>query len=78
MKSLFRKRDCTSWSYKLYTIIQLNDDTIPSYRIKDLPGGYDEKFSRKSKLSVKENNDVLKKLKMPFNANAKISVFSIL
>ena len=36
-KGVFSKSDSTSWSYKLYTITEIIDDTIPSYRNNYLP-----------------------------------------
>ena len=42
IKRTFSKGDTTIWSKKLYTITQTIVDTIPSYRIKYLPGRYNE------------------------------------
>ena len=42
LKSTFSKRDTTNWSYKLYKVFQIILDTIPSYRINDLPERYNE------------------------------------
>ena len=44
IKRVFSKRDSTNWSYKLYTITEIIEDTIPSYRIDILPERYNEKF----------------------------------
>ena len=44
IKKVFSKGDLTNWSNKLYTITQIIDDTIPSYRINYLPERYNEAF----------------------------------
>ena len=46
---------------------ELIDDTIPSYRINYLPERYNEALLNKSKLSLIENEAVIKKLKIYFN-----------
>ena len=35
---------------------------MPSYRIDNIPEGYNEALLKKTKLTVKENKDVLKKI----------------
>ena len=42
IKKVFSKRDNTNYSYKLYTIMEIIHDTIPSYRINYLPERYNE------------------------------------
>ena len=37
LKKTFSKGDTTNWSYKLYKITELIIDTIPSYRLDNLP-----------------------------------------
>ena len=37
LKKTFSKSDTTNWSYKLYKITEIIKDTIPSYKIKNLP-----------------------------------------
>ena len=37
IKKIFSKGDSTNWSYKLYTITEVKQDAIPSYRIDYLP-----------------------------------------
>ena len=64
MKRVFSKRDSRSWSYKLCTITQIIDDTIPSYRIIYLTERYNEKTVQKSNFALKENDEVLKKHKI--------------
>ena len=36
LKKTFSKGDTTNWSYKLYKITEINNDTIPSYKIENL------------------------------------------
>ena len=64
IKRVFSKGDSTNWSYKLYTITEIIHDTIPSYRIDYLPERYNENLLLPTKLSLDENNKVMKKLKL--------------
>ena len=60
----FLKSDTTNWSYKLYKITEIINDRIPSYNIDSLPERYNEILLKKTELTLKENKDVLKKLKI--------------
>ena len=62
LKRTFSKGDSTNWSYKLYKITEFIIDTIPSYHLDDLPERYNEALLKKTELSMKENNSVMKKL----------------
>ena len=64
IKKVFSKRDSTNWNYKLYTITKIIHDTIPSYRIDYLPERYNENLLLPTKLSLDENNRVMKKLNL--------------
>ena len=64
IKKVFSKGDSTNYSYKLYTITEIIHDTIPSYRIDYLPERYNENLLLPTKLSLEENNEVLKKLNL--------------
>ena len=64
IKRVFSKGDSTNWSYKSYTITEVIHDTIPSYRINYLPERYNEKLLLASKLSLDENNKVMKELNL--------------
>ena len=64
IKKVFSKGDSTNWSYKLYTITEVNHDTIPSYRIDYLPERYNENLLLPTKLVLDENNHVMKKLNL--------------
>ena len=44
----------------MYKITELIIDTIPSYHLDNLPERYNEALLKKTKLSMKENKDVLK------------------
>ena len=61
IKKTFSKGDTTNWSYKLYKITEIINDTIPSYKIENLEERYNEALLKKTKLTVKENNSVMKK-----------------
>ena len=64
IKKVFSKGDSTNYSYKLYTITEVIHDTIPSYRINYLPERYNENLLLPTKLSLEENNQVMKKLNL--------------
>ena len=64
IKRAFNKVDSTKWSYKLYNITEIIHDTIPSYRIDYLPERYNENLLLPSKLTLEENNQIMKKLNL--------------
>ena len=64
LKKTFSKGDTTNRSYKLYKITEKIIDTIPSYRLGDLPERYNEALLKKTELSMKENDSVMKKLNL--------------
>ena len=64
IKRVFSKGDSTSYSYKLYTAAEVIHDRIPSYRIDYLPERYNENLLLPTKLSLEENNEVMKKLNL--------------
>ena len=62
LKKTFSKGDTTNWSYKLYKITEIINDTIPSYRLDNLPERYNKGLLKKTELTMKENDNVMKKL----------------
>ena len=64
LKKTFSKGDTTNWSYKLYKITEIINDTLPSYKIDNLKERYNESLLKKTELTMKENNSVMKKLKI--------------
>ena len=64
IKKVFSKGDSTNWSYKLYTITEVIHDTIPSYRIDYLPERYNENLLLPAKLSLEQNNEIMKELNL--------------
>ena len=64
LKKTFSKGDTTNWSYKLYKITEIINDTIPSYRLDNLKERYNESLLKKTELTLKENNTVMKKLNL--------------
>ena len=64
IKRVFSKGDSTNWSYKLYTITEVIHDTIPSYRLDYLPERCNENLLLPTKLSLEQNNQVMKKLNL--------------
>ena len=64
IKKVFSKGDSTNYSYKLYTITEVIHDTIPSYRIDYLSERYNENLLLHTKLTLEENNQIMKKLNL--------------
>ena len=64
LKKTFSKGDTTNWSYKMYKITEIINDTIPSYKIDNLKERYNESLLKKTELTMKENNAVMKKLNL--------------
>ena len=64
IKKVFSKGDSTNYSYKLYTITEVIHDTIPSYRIDYLPERYNENLLLPTKLTLEQNNQVMKNLNL--------------
>ena len=64
IKRVFSKGDSTNYSYKLYTITEVIHDTIPSYRINYLPERYNENLLLPTKLSLEQNNKIIKDLNL--------------
>ena len=64
IKKVFSKGDSTNYSYKIYTLTEVIHDTIPSYRIEYIPERYNENLLLPTKLSLDENNEVMKKLNL--------------
>ena len=58
LKKTFSKRDTTNWSYKLYKITEIINDTIRSYKIDNIKEGYNESFLKKTELAMKEKISV--------------------
>ena len=61
---IFSKSDSTNYSYKHYTITQIKHDTIPSYRIDYLTKRYNENLLLPTKLTLDENNQLIKELNL--------------
>ena len=62
IRSVFSKGDSTNYSYKLYTITEAIHDTILSYKIDYLPERYNQNLLLPTKLSLEQNNQIMKKL----------------
>ena len=54
--------DSTKYGYKLLKITEVIQDTVPSYRINYLPKRNNENLLIATKLSLEENNEVMKEL----------------
>ena len=64
LKRTFSKGDTTNWPYKLYKITEIVNDTIPSYKIDNLKERYNESLLKKTDLTMKENDNLKKKLNL--------------
>ena len=62
IKKKFSKSDTTNWSYKFYKITEIINDTILAYKINNLSERYNESLLKKTELTMKENDNVMKKL----------------
>ena len=64
LRKTFSKGDTTNWSYKLYKITEIINDSIPAYKNDNLKERYNESSLKKTELTMKENNSVMKKLRL--------------
>ena len=64
IKKVFSKGDSTNYSYEIYTITEILHDTIPAYRINCLPERYNENLLLPTKLTLDENNQIMKELNL--------------
>ena len=62
LKKTFSKGDTTNWSYILYKITEISNDTIASYRLDNLPERYNEAFLEKTQLTMEIYKDVMRKI----------------
>ena len=62
LRERFSKKDTANWSYRLYEITEIFNDTIPSYKINQFPERYKETLLRRTELTLKENDSDVKKL----------------
>ena len=60
LKKTFSKRDSTIWSYNLYESTEIPNETIPTYKIDQLSEKYSEALLKKTKLTLIENDSVIK------------------
>ena len=61
LKKTFSKGDTANWSYKLYKITEIINY---NYKIDNLKERYNESLLKKTELTIKKNNSVMKKLKI--------------
>ena len=64
IKKVFSKGDSTNYSYKLFTLTEVFYKTIPSYKNNYLPERYNDNLLLPTKISLNENNQVMKKLNL--------------
>ena len=54
----FSKSDTKNWSYNLYRITGIIGEIVPTYLIDFLPERYSQSISKKSKLTLQENDQL--------------------
>ena len=64
IKRVFSKSDSTNYSYKLYTITEVIHETIPGYRIDYVPKRFVQNLLLPTKISMEQNNQVMKELNL--------------
>ena len=64
LRKTFSKGDMTNWSYKLFKITEIINDTVPSYRLDNSKERYNQSLLKKTDLTLKRNNTVMKKLNL--------------
>ena len=64
IKKVFSKGDSTNYSYNLYKITEVFHDTTPSYRNDYLPERFNENLLLPTKLTLDENNKIMKELNL--------------
>ena len=64
LNETFSKGDTTNWSFILYKITQIVNDTIPNYPIDESKERYDQVLLKKVKLALKEDKERMKALKL--------------
>ena len=64
LKKTFTKGSTSNWSYKLFKITEIINDTIPCYKINNLKERFNEALLNKRELSVEEKNSAMKKLNL--------------
>ena len=62
LRNTFSKGDTTNWSDKLYKITEIINDTIPNYKIDNSKERFNEALLKKTELTMKENDSVMKNL----------------
>ena len=62
LKETFSKGDTTNWFYKLYKITEITNDPLPSFIFENFKERYNEALLKKTDLTIKENNSVMKNL----------------
>ena len=61
---VFIKGDITNYSYEHYKVTQIVHDTIPSLKFNYKTERYNQSLLLPAKLSLEENNQVVKKLNL--------------
>ena len=70
LKKTFSKGDTTNCSYKLYKITEIINDTRAAYKIDNLKERYNESLLKRTELTLKENDNVMKKSKFKLDRSS--------
>ena len=54
LRKTFSKSDTTNWTYKLYKITEIVNDTVPAYKIDNIQERYNEALLKKTELTMKQ------------------------
>ena len=54
LKRTFSKRDTTNWSHNLHKVVEIFNDTVPSYKTDILKERYNEALLKKTELTMKK------------------------
>ena len=63
-KKTISKSDTNNWSYDIYKFLEVINETIPRYCIDSLPRRYKGALLKKTKFTVKQKKDAVKKLNL--------------
>ena len=64
LRKTFSKGDTTIWSYNLYKTAEIVNDTIPSYKIDNLPERYNEVLLKKTEVTKKKEQRCYESFKL--------------
>ena len=64
LKTVFSRGDSTNYSYNLYTITEVLQNTLPNYKLNYLAERYNQNLLHPRKLTPEQNKQVRKELNL--------------